>query len=75
MPTIRRLPLPLKQPLPRLSTPTPAAPTGFYLENGRWSFLNAASYNAIGSFRFWSWDELNPAPGIYRWHWLDQYLE
>ena len=53
---------------------SPGAATGYYIENGRWSFLPSADYHAAGSFRFWSWAELNPAPGTYRWDWLDQYI-
>ena len=53
----------------------PTAPAGYYIENGRWNFQPAAGYHATGSFRFWAWDELNPASGVYRWSWLDQYID
>lgn len=53
---------------------SPAAVTGFYLENGRWSFLSPSNTSATGSFRFWSWEKLNPQPGVYRWDWLDNYI-
>ncbi|MCP4164928.1 MAG: hypothetical protein GY759_03420 [Chloroflexi bacterium] len=57
------------------NTTAPNAPTGFYLENGRWSFLPAAQYAATGSFHFWSWGQLNPAPNTYRFNWLDDYID
>ncbi len=53
---------------------SPTAPVGFYLENGRFSFLPAATYHATGSFRFWSWSELNSAPEVYHFDRIDQYL-
>ncbi len=62
------------QPADMLRT-SPGEATGYYIENGRWSFLPAADYHATGSFRFWSWAELNPAPGVYRFSWIDQYID
>lgn len=65
------------RPAPAAAVPARTAPTartGFYIENGRASFLPAATYHATGSFRFWSWAELNSAPGVYHFDKIDQYL-
>ncbi len=63
----------VQQPASELSV-SPGAASGFYLENGRFSFLNPTDYSATGAFRFWSWEKLNPAAGVYRWDYLDDYI-
>ncbi len=54
---------------------SPDGRAGYYIENGRWSFLSPTDYHATGSFKFWSWSELNPESGVYRFSWLDQYID
>ena len=52
-----------------------AGSAGFYLENGRFNFLNPAPYSATGTFTFWAWSSLNPQKGEYRFKWIDDYID
>ncbi len=47
---------------------------------GIWHFqdLDLASRDydyLVGAHRVWAWYELNPAPGVYRWHAIEKYLQ
>ena len=54
---------------------TPANKPGFYLETSLYSPPPpAASVGAVGSYRFWDWASLNPAPGVYRFNTIDQWI-
>ena len=50
-------------------------PTGFYIANNQWDMLDPAPYHGVGSFQFWSWASLNPAPNLYRFDKLDDYIQ
>ncbi len=47
---------------------------------GIWHFMDldlaARDYDYLkGSHRVWGWDELNPAPDVYRWHAVESWIE
>jgi len=47
---------------------------GFYIANSQWDMLPPSGYSAVGTFHFWSWESLNPAPNLYRFDKIDSYI-
>ena len=68
---------------PAPATPAPnavdiapnAAQTGFYLANNPWHMLSPTDYSAVGTFQFWSWENLNPDHNLYRFDKIDSYID
>ncbi len=50
-----------------------AVPGVYYMDYGH-NTLDPARFPVDGSIRFWTWSGLNPAPGVYDWAAMDNWL-
>ena len=50
-----------------------AVPGNYYLDYGS-TVMDPAQYPVDGAIRFWGWNVLNPASGVYNWTALDSWI-
>ena len=55
-------------------TNQPGAVPGVYYMDYGYNTLDPARFPVDGSIRFWTWSGLNPAPGVYDWAAMDNWL-
>ena len=61
-------------PLGPQKTNQPGVTPGIYYLDYGYNTVDPARFPVDGSIRFWPWSTLNPAPGVYDWAAMDNWL-